>query len=68
MSSIKIYLYKHDYFTITSNILTLFDIGTDIFTVIKLLGHKNLQTTQVYAKIVDKTKVEAINRMPELWI
>jgi integrase len=40
--------------------------GTDIYTVSKLLGHKNLQTTQVYAKIVDNTKVEAINRMPEL--
>jgi integrase len=40
--------------------------GTDIYTVSKLLGHKNLQTTQVYANIVDNTKVEAINRMPEL--
>lgn len=37
--------------------------GTDIFTVSKLLGHKNLKTTQVYAKVMDSTKVEAMNRI-----
>ena len=37
--------------------------GTDIYTVSKLLGHKNIQTTQVYAKIVDKLKKDASNRI-----
>lgn len=37
--------------------------GTDIFTVSKLLGHKNLKTTQVYAKVIDQRKIEAVNRI-----
>jgi len=41
-------------------------LGTDIYTVSKLLGHKNLETTQIYAKVVDQKKSEAIRRMPEL--
>ncbi len=37
--------------------------GTDIYTVSKMLGHKDLKTTQVYAKIVDETKRKAANRI-----
>jgi len=38
-------------------------LGTDIFTVSKLLGHKDIRTTQVYAKIIDEKKMEAANRI-----
>jgi integrase len=34
---------------------------TDIYTVSKMLGHKDLKTTQIYTKVVDEAKREAAN-------
>ena len=44
--------------TFATMMLTL---GADLYTVSKLLGHANVKTTQIYAKIVDSKKVEAVN-------
>ena len=41
-------------------------LGADLYTVSKLLGYKNIATTQIYAKIVDKKKEEAIGLIPNL--
>ena len=40
--------------------------GVDIYTVSKLLGHREIKTTQVYARIIDKTKKEAVNKIPNI--
>ncbi len=48
---------RHTYATLQ---LTL---GTDIYTVSKLLGHKNLKTTEIYAHIINEKKKEAANRI-----
>ena len=38
-------------------------LDTDIYTVSKLLGHQTLKSTEIYAKIIDKKKKEAMNRI-----
>ena len=47
------HLARHSYAT---NQLTE---GTDLYTVSKMLGHTNIRTTQIYAKVVDSKKEEA---------
>lgn len=37
-------------------------LGTPIETVSKLMGHTKISTTQIYAKIIDEKKKEAVNR------
>ena len=42
--------------------------GADLYTVSSLLDHKDIKTTQVYAKIIDKKKEEAIKSLPKILI
>lgn len=46
----------------------MLDIGTDIYTVSKLLGHRELSTTQIYAKILDKNKQKAVAKIPKIGV
>lgn len=44
----------------------MLDLGTDIYTVSKLLGHRDLTTTQIYAKVLDKNKQAAVAKIPSI--
>lgn len=44
----------------------MLDLGTDIYTVSKLLGHRELTTTQIYAKVLDKNKQAAVAKIPTI--
>ena len=55
--NITFHCFRHTYSTLQ---LTM---GTDIYTVSKMLGHKNLKTTEIYGKIIDKKKIEAANKI-----
>jgi integrase len=40
--------------------------GCDLYTVSKLLGHREIQTTQIYGRIIDSKKLDAIQALPML--
>ena len=44
----------------------MLDLGTDIYTVSKLLGHRELSTTQIYARVLDKNKQKAVQQIPKI--
>ena len=34
--------------------------GTNLYVISKLCGHKDIKTTQIYARIINKTYIDAI--------
>jgi len=54
---ITFHSFRHTYATLQLS------LGTDIYTVSKMLGHKDLKTTQIYAKVVDQLKRDAADRI-----
>lgn len=47
--------FRHTYATL------LLNKGVDIYTVSEMLGHKKIETTMIYAKVLSETKVKAAN-------
>lgn len=39
------------------------DAGTSIYAIQRMLGHKNVETTQIYADMSDETKKASVNRI-----
>jgi integrase len=54
---ITFHCFRHTYATLQiSN-------GTDLYALSKMMGHKNIKTTEIYAKVIDKVKRETTNRI-----
>ena len=49
-----------------TNAVSLLENGADIYTASKLLGHREIRTTEIYAKIIDKKMKEAAYLIPRL--
>lgn len=49
-----------------TNATLLLTYGADIYTVSKLLGHTNVKTTQIYAKVIDESKRQAVESIPQI--
>jgi integrase/recombinase XerD len=43
-------------------------LGSDIYTLMKLMGHSEIKTTQIYADILGEKKREAVNRLDTIEI
>jgi site-specific recombinase XerD len=46
-----------------TNATLLLSLGVPIETVSKLLGHSAIKTTQIYAKVIDKNKRDAVDKL-----
>jgi len=55
---ITFHVARHTFATMALN------LGIELKAVSTLLGHKDINTTQIYAKIIDKTKEEAVAKFP----
>lgn len=55
--NITFHSFRHTYATLQ------LELGTELLTVSKLLGHRSVKTTLVYTKVKDKMKIEAANRI-----
>jgi len=43
----------------------LISSGVNVYTVSKLLGHRDIKSTLVYAKVINEEKTKAVNSMPK---
>ena len=46
---------------------TMLTVGADLFTTSKLMGHSDVSTTTIYAKIIDQKKVDSIRLLDNIF-
>lgn len=63
--SLSAHLFHCSRHTAATLLLTL---GADLYTVSKILGHRSIRMTEVYAKIVDKKKIETMNLVNNMFV
>lgn len=51
-----------------TNATLMLEFGVDLYTVSAILGHSNISTTQIYAKVIDRKKREAVDAIPDIKI
>jgi len=49
-----------------SHLMGFFSVFNNDATVSKLLGHSDIKTTQIYAKVIDKSKRDAVDKLDGL--
>lgn len=57
---VHFHLGRHTFATLTLS------EGADLYTVSKLLGHTEIKSTQIYAHVVNRLKMEAVARLPKI--
>ncbi len=65
--ALKAEITKHITFHVArhSHATLLLTKGVDLFIIMDILGHKDIRTTQIYAKIVNEKRKEAVNKIPK---
>ena len=58
---VHFHLSRHTYGTM------LITAGVDLYTASKMMGHADVRTTQIYAKIVDSKKIEAVDMVDRMF-
>ena len=49
-----------------TNATLMLEFGVDLYTVSVILGHSDISITQIYAKVIDKKKREAVDSIPKI--
>jgi site-specific recombinase XerC len=58
--NVHFHMARHSFATIA------LENGADLYTVSKLLGHKEVTTTQIYTKVLDEGRKKAVEQIPDI--